>query len=103
MIDIIEDLNHHVSAWIDWNLILDEEGGPNYADNNVDSPIVANESEIYKQPTFYAMGHFSRFILPDSKRVFAKSSHKFIKSTGFLRPDGYMAVVLYNLYAKFSV
>lgn len=98
VIDIIEDLNHHVSAWVDWNLILDENGGPNYASNFVDSPIVANESEIYKQPTFYAMGHFSRFILPDSVRIFSKSSHKFIKSTAFLRPDGYTAIVLYNMY-----
>jgi glucosylceramidase len=97
VIDIIEDLNHHVNAWIDWNLILDENGGPNYVANYVDSPMIANGSEIYKQPTFYAMGHFSRFIVPGSVRVFAKSSHKFIKSVGFLRPDGYMAIVLYNM------
>lgn len=41
-LDIIEDLNHHVNAWIDWNLVLDEKGGPNYANNFVDSPIVVN-------------------------------------------------------------
>lgn len=41
-IDIIEDLNHHVNAWIDWNLLLDADGGPNYANNFVDSPIVVN-------------------------------------------------------------
>lgn len=96
IVDIIQDLNHHIAAWVDWNLMLDLGGGPNYASNFVDSPIVANETEIFKQPTFYAMGHFSRFIIPGSVRVFGKSSHKFVKSTAFLRPDGYMAVVLYN-------
>lgn len=42
VIDILEDLNHHVNAWIDWNMALDEEGGPNYVKNFVDSPIVVN-------------------------------------------------------------
>lgn len=54
--DIIEDLNHHVNAWIDWNMILDQKGGPNYADNFVDSAIVVNTTSnlkrIYKN-TFY--------------------------------------------------
>jgi glucosylceramidase len=76
---------------------LDTKGGPNYASNFVDSAIVANGSEIYKQPIFYAIGHFSRFILPDSVRIYSKSSHKFIKSTAYLRPDGYTAIILYNI------
>lgn len=47
-IDIIDDLNHHVNAWIDWNMVLDEQGGPNYVDNFVDSAIVLNvTSEIF--------------------------------------------------------
>ena len=88
VIDIIEDLNHHVSGWVDWNLILDENGGPNYAKNFVDAPITFNENatEIYKQPTFYVMGHFSRFIVPDSIRVKAKSSHLFIKTNARTLP-----------------
>lgn len=42
--DIIENLNHLANAWIDWNMILDERGGPNYVNNFVDSPIVVNAS-----------------------------------------------------------
>lgn len=45
--DIIEDLNHHVNAWVDWNMILDEDGGPNYANNFVDSPIVVNSTSKF--------------------------------------------------------
>ncbi|KAH8041156.1 hypothetical protein HPB51_013816 [Rhipicephalus microplus] len=58
--DIIENLNHGVGGWIDWNLVLDTEGGPTWANNYVGSPIIANATaeEFYKQPTYYAMGHF---------------------------------------------
>lgn len=94
--DIIEDMNHYVSAWTDWNLILDQHGGPNYARNFVDAPIVMNITEFYKQPIFYAIGHFSRFIIPDSVRIYSKPSHRFIQSTAFQRPDGYVVVILYN-------
>jgi len=65
---ILQDLAHSVNGWIDWNLILDSIGGPNYARNFVDAPVILSEdgSEIYKQPIFYVLGHFSRFILPGS-------------------------------------
>jgi glucosylceramidase len=94
--DIIEDLNHYVSAWVDWNLLLDEDGGPNYAQNYVDAPIISNGKEVYKQPMFYALGHFSRFITPDSVRIKSKPSNQYVKATSFIRPDGYTVVVLYN-------
>lgn len=38
----IEDLEHWVNGWIDWNLMLDQNGGPNYATNHVDAPIIVN-------------------------------------------------------------
>lgn len=97
IVDIIEDFNHYVNAWIDWNLVLDESGGPNYANNYVDAAIVAVGHELYKQPIFYGQGHFSRFVLEGSVRIKSKSSNKYVKSTSFLRPDGYTVIVLYNL------
>ncbi|KAL1422250.1 hypothetical protein MTO96_022131 [Rhipicephalus appendiculatus] len=58
--DIIEDLNHGVGGWTDWNLALNTEGGPTWVENYVDSPIIVNATaeEFYKQPMYYAMGHF---------------------------------------------
>jgi glucosylceramidase len=98
VIDILEDLNHHISAWIDWNMILNEQGGPNYVKNFVDSPIIVNttsKDEFYKQPIFYILGHFSRFLVPDSIRLGSSSGLASIV-TAFLRPDGLTAVVIYN-------
>ena len=97
VLDVIEDFNHFVAGWVDWNLVLDEFGGPGYINNFVDAAIIAAGDEIYKQPSFYGMGHFSRFIPEGSIRIKAKSSSKFIKTVGFLRPDGYTVIVLYNL------
>ncbi|XP_014678234.1 PREDICTED: glucosylceramidase-like [Priapulus caudatus] len=57
---ITEDLNNWAIGWTDWNLALNTNGGPNWAKNFVDSPIIVNAEtdEFYKQPTYYAIGHF---------------------------------------------
>jgi glucosylceramidase len=70
--DIIENSNHMANGWVDWNLFLDTTGGPNWAKNVVDAPILVDEqngAEFYKQPMFYVMGHFSKFVPPGSKRI----------------------------------
>ena len=65
-IDILENLNHHVSGWLDWNLALDLNGGPNWAKNFVDSPILVGEDYFLIQPMYFIMGHFSRFLPKNS-------------------------------------
>lgn len=59
-----------MTGWTDWNIALNMEGGPNWVNNFVDSPIIVNEKkdEFYKQPMFYAMGHF-RYDLEDLKLI----------------------------------
>ena len=53
-----------VLGWTDWNIALDMQGGPNWAGNFVDAPIIVNEAEgeFYKQPMYYALGHISRYL-----------------------------------------
>ncbi|MGN0738649.1 MAG: glucosylceramidase [Treponema sp.] len=67
--NIINDLNSGCTAWIDWNMALDIDGGPNHAGNNCDAPILVNTTtkKIVYQSSFYFIGHFSRFILPAQK------------------------------------
>lgn len=100
--DIIETLNHGSSGWIDWNMALDEEGGPNWVSNFVDSPIIITDNnEYYKQPHYYALAHFTKFIKPGSvhvdHRIEAKRKleHK-IRATSLLNSDGNLVVVLLN-------
>uniref|UniRef100_A0A0R3RWK4 Glucosylceramidase n=1 Tax=Elaeophora elaphi TaxID=1147741 RepID=A0A0R3RWK4_9BILA len=80
--DIIQDLSHWVSGWTDWNLCLDLKGGPNFAKNYVDAPIIVNATadEFYKQPMFYIMGHFSKFIPPGSARI---ELHFYVKPVAY--------------------
>ncbi|XP_055677795.1 lysosomal acid glucosylceramidase [Lutzomyia longipalpis] len=94
----LQDLQHSVNGWIDWNLLLDEQGGPNYVNNFVDSAVIVNKTadEAYKQPLFYAIGHFSRFITEDSVRIKVSSSDSHVEVVGFQRPDGRIVLVIYN-------
>lgn len=82
---------------MDWNLVLDETGGPNWINNFVDSPIIVNgeTDEFYKQPMYYALKHFSRFVDRDSVRISITDTDT-IKSTAFLTPSNATVVVLYN-------
>ncbi|XP_042865789.1 putative glucosylceramidase 4 [Penaeus japonicus] len=99
--NIIEDLNHWSTGWVDWNLALDTEGGPNWARNFVDSPIIINKEngEFYKQPMFYALGHFSKFLVPGSRRISASvsSPSDSVSATAFHNPaDDTSVVVILN-------
>ncbi|KAJ0000455.1 hypothetical protein NQD34_012297 [Periophthalmus magnuspinnatus] len=97
--DILEDLNHYVVGWTDWNLALDQTGGPNWVKNFVDSPIIvdAQNDIFYKQPMFYAMAHFSAFLWRGSQRVGVSASVKTeLEYTAFIRPDGAVVLVILN-------
>lgn len=81
-------------------MALNTSGGPNWIQNEVDGPIIVNTTsdEFYKQPMFYALGHFSKFIVTDSVRVDASTTDDDLDVVGFLRPDGLVAVVILNRY-----
>lgn len=78
--------------------MLNTIGGPNYAKNYVDAPIITNSTsgEIYKQPMFYAIGHFSRFITEGSVRIDVKTTNEMVKTVGFRRTDGNIVLILFN-------
>ncbi|KAG3086803.1 Glucosylceramidase [Phytophthora idaei] len=99
--DIIEDINNFVAGWTDWNLVLDTEGGPNWAKNFVDAPILVDEvsgSEFYKQPMFYIMGHFSKFVPAGSRRIeFPKTKTlSNFHRTAFMTPDNNVVLQFLN-------
>ncbi|CAG2120583.1 unnamed protein product [Medioppia subpectinata] len=99
--DIIIDLNHWSSGWVDWNLALDTTGGPNWVKNFVDSPVIVNATseEYYKQPFFYALGHYSKFLTPGSQRVYQTHDQNVdkLQTTSFVRTDGGTVVIALNL------
>ena len=98
---LLKDLNHWVTRWLDWNLVLDEQGGPSWVGKELgfaDSSIIINKTanEFYKQPMYYAMGHFSKYIPENSVRIDINVVDKQLFGTAFLRPDGMRVVVILN-------
>lgn len=96
--NIINDLNRWTVGWIDWNLVLDETGGPNHVGNLCSAPILvdtANDALLH-QSSYYYLGHFTRFIKPGAKRVLCAASRQDLESTAFVNPDGSVAVVVMN-------
>lgn len=82
-------------------MALDEKGGPVYTYFPVDATIIVNHTngEFYKQPMFYALGHFSKFLIPGSVRVHIKQLHSNsdnIEVLSFYRPDDSMALIIFN-------
>lgn len=99
--DILEDLANWFIGWVDWNLCLDQNGGPNWASNTVDSAIIVNPEtdEFYKQPMYYAIGHFSKFVKPGSVRIGVSATGDFPRQAdviAFDGPDGSTVVVILN-------
>jgi glucosylceramidase len=95
---MINDFNSGTIAWTDWNILLDEHGGPNHVGNFCFSPIHADttKGELIYTPPYYYIGHFSKFIKPNAQRVSSVSSRSPLSTTSFLNADNKMATVVMN-------
>lgn len=100
--DILWQLRNGAAGWTDWNLMLDERGGPNLQGNFVDSPVVFKDADtIYMNPSFFHMAHFSRYVVPGSKQVDMKitcgaKKEEYCQAVAFLTPQGHAVVVITN-------
>ncbi|CAA9194814.1 glycoside hydrolase family 30 protein [Flavobacterium collinsii] len=97
-ISIINDFNNGTAGWTDWNILLDQNGGPNHVGNFCFSPIHADTTtgELIYTPSYYYIGHFSKFIHLNAVRVSSAVSRSALLSTSFLNADGTMATVVMN-------
>ena len=95
---LINDLNNGAAGWTDWNVLLDETGGPNHVNNFCFAPIIGNTKtgELHYMNSYYYLGHFSRFIRPGAKRISCSSNDDALWATAFLNPDGSIATVVQN-------
>jgi len=95
---MINDFNDGTVGWTDWNILLDEQGGPNHAGNFCFAPVHADTKtgELFYLNSFYYIGHFSKFIRPGAKRISSSSSRGQLLTTAFRNTDGKIAVVVMN-------
>lgn len=97
-VDIIGCLNNWVDGWVDWNMVLDKQGGPNWFKNWCTAPVIVDpeKDEVYFTPLYYTMAHFSKFIRPGAVKIGCTINNKELMATAVRNPDGTIAVVIFN-------
>ncbi|AII50724.1 glycoside hydrolase family 30 protein [Hymenobacter sp. APR13] len=95
---MINDFNSGTVGWTDWNVLLDQTGGPNHVQNFCFSPIIGDTrtGKLIYTNAYYYIGHFSKFIKPGARRIISASNRDHLSTTAFLNPDGKVAVVVMN-------
>jgi glucosylceramidase len=95
--NMIHDFNNGAVGWTDWNILLNEKGGPNHVENNCFAPVhTTADGKLHYMNSFYYIGHFSKFIRPGAKRIITSSSRSLLLTTGFKNTDGKVVVVVMN-------
>lgn len=100
--DIIGCLNNWVDGWIDWNMVLDKQGGPNWFKNWCLAPVIVDPAtdQVYFTPIYYTLSHFSKYIRPGAVRIGFENSDDDLMVTAVKNPDGSIAVVVFNQESK---
>ena len=95
---MIGDFQHWVCGFIDWNIVLDQRGGPNHVGNFCDAPVIVdtNTKEVRYSAAFYYLGHFSKFVLPGAHRIASSGGPAGLQSVAFANPDGSLVAVVLN-------
>jgi glucosylceramidase len=95
---MIHDFNNGATGWTDWNILLDETGGPNHVQNFCFAPVHADtrDNSLHYMSSYYYIGHFSKYIRPGAKRIISSSNRAQLITTGFKNSDGSIAVIVMN-------
>jgi glucosylceramidase len=95
--NMIGDFRGWISAWLDWNIALDTQGGPNHVGNYCDAPVLVDvrSGAVYFQPSFYYIGQFSKYV-DEGAHVVASTVKAGLSSVSFCNPDGAIVTVVSN-------
>lgn len=95
--NIIGDLNAGAEGWIDWNVVLDQRGGPNHVGNYCEAPIQYDEKSmiVTYNPSYYGIAHFAHFFVPDGHIIGSQNALP-LKALGYLNPNGSLSIVVLN-------
>lgn len=96
--DIIGCLNHWVDGWVDWNMVLDRQGGPNWFKNWCIAPVIVDveTDEVYFTPLYYIMTHFSKFMRPGAEVLTSEVVNGNIMASAVRNLDGTLAIAVFN-------
>ena len=96
--NMLNDFNKGTALWTDWNVLLDETGGPNHVGNFCFAPIIADTKtgEVHYTYEYYYIGHVSKYIKPGAQRVGNSSNRAALISTAFMNDNGELVTVIMN-------
>jgi len=100
--DIIGNLNAGMNTFFDWNIVLDEMGGPNHAGNYCEAPVICDtqRQQTDVKLSYYYIGHFSKYIMPGARRIATTCYTDLLEVTAFLNPNGTLVAELLNRSVK---
>lgn len=96
--EVIGDLAAGMNLFLDWNIVLDEQGGPNHVGNYCDAPVMCDTTDdtVTYRLSFSYLGHFSRFIQPGARRIASSAFSSRVEQVAVRNPDGTIVVVALN-------
>jgi glucosylceramidase len=99
---MINDFNNGTVGWTDWNVLLDETGGPNHVSNFCFAPVHADtqSGQLIYTNSYYYIGHFSKFVRPGARRIASSPSRSQLLSAAFIDADGKVSTVVMNTSDK---
>ena len=99
-ISMINDFNSGASGWTDWNILLDERGGPNHVGNFCFAPMHGDtqNGKLHITAAYYYIGHFSKYIRPGAHRLSTSPSRSNLLSVSFRNPDGSFIAIVLNIH-----
>lgn len=96
--DIIGNFKHGMNGFIEWNLLLDELGGPNHVKNYCDAPMRCDSKtgELFVRPAYYYIGQFAKFIKEDAVRIGSSCYTDKLETVAFKNKDGSLVLNVLN-------
>lgn len=96
--NMIGDFNNYCEGYLDWNIILDETGGPNHVGNLCDAPIICDTvtDDIHINSSYYYIGHFSKYVMPGAKRIKQEVNIEGINTVSFKNPNNQIVTIILN-------
>jgi len=97
---LIAGIRQWARAVVYWNLALDENYGPHFGGCALCKGVVTIDSDtgaVSRNDEYYAIGHFSRFVLPGAVRVNSTATDKGLDNVAFQNAsDGSIVLVMVN-------
>lgn len=92
------DILNYCEGYLDWNLFLDNTGGPNHVNNLCDAPIIVDifPEKLILESSYYYIGQISKYVKPGAYRIDATLKHPFIQTMAFENPNQELVVLLLN-------